>query len=155
MLGARLPGGIYEGAFASRNPYGSLPTNSVVGPVDIAVGRFGWLDPLTDEAGNVAIDNAIIGLVQPRYGRWPLTYVSKGVRFVRAGKPITLCVTGDFWVKFPNGANIGASVYADPATGIAYAADGGGFVLTKWKAVTNVRVGGLGVISPYPQIGVF
>lgn len=153
MFGRLSPRGVYEGAFASRNPYGSLPTNSVVGPIDIAVGRFGWLDPLTDEAGNVAVDNAIIGLVQPRYGAWSLTYVQRGVRYVRAGKPITLCATGDFWVKFPFGANIGAVVYADPATGIAYTADGGGFIATKWKAVTRAGVGGLGIISPYSHIG--
>lgn len=153
MLGGRSSRGVYEGAFASRNPYGSLPTTSVVGAVDIAVGRFGWLDPLTDEAANIALDNAIIGLVQPRYGLWSLTYVLKGVRYVRAGKPITLCVTGDFWVRFPFGARIGDIVYADPATGIAYSADGGGFIATKWKAVTNTNPGCLGIISPYSHIG--
>lgn len=153
MLGRFLPRGVYEGAFASRNPYGTLAPSSVVGPVDVATGRFGWLDPLTGEVSNIEADSALIGLVQPRYGLWSLTYVKKGVRYVRSGKPITLATTGDFWVKFPNGANIGAVVYADPATGIAYAADGGGFVRTKWKAVTRAAPGCLAIISPYSHIG--
>lgn len=149
MLGRLSPRGVYEGAFASRNPYATLAPTSVVGATDIAVGRFGWLDPLTDEASNVAQDNALLGLVQPRYGLWSLTYVQKCVRYVRAGKPITLCASGDFWVRFPFGALIGATVYADPATGIAYSADGGGFIATKWKVATNTRPGCLGIISPY------
>lgn len=153
MFGRGSPFGKYEGAWASRNPYGSLPTSSVVGPLDIACGRFGWLDPLTDEVSNVAADSALLGLILPRPGLWSLTYVNQGVRYVRSGKPITLATTGDFWVKFPQGANIGAIVYADPATGIAYAADGGGFTRTKWKAVTTAAPGCLGVISPYSHIG--
>lgn len=47
---------------------------------------------------------------------------------------------------------LSANVYADPATGIAYAADGGGFELMKWKVITNVWAGGLGIMSPYISI---
>jgi hypothetical protein len=94
-----------------------------------------------------------LGVVIPRLGLWSLTYVVQGVRHLRAGNPVTLYSPGDFYVRFPQGANIGASVYVDPATGIAYAADGGGYQLTPWKAVTNARPGALGVISPYQFVG--
>jgi hypothetical protein len=151
MIGRRAPTGIYEGAWASRNPYASLIPGTVVGSVDIACGRFGWRDA-SGECSNAQSAGSTIGLVQPQWGAWGLTYISRGVRFVRAGKPITLAASGDFYVRFPNGASIGASVWADPATGIAYAADAGGYQLTKWKAATNVAPGGLGIISPYGSI---
>lgn len=152
MRGLLSPFGQYEGAFASRAPACTLPTNTVVGSQDLAAGRFAWADPITGECSNARISGAQYGIVQPTWGRWPLTYWFKGVRYVRAGKPVTLYVSGDFWVKFPNGALIGQTVYIDPATGIAYGADGGGFVATKFQVTTNTRVGSLGIISPYTRI---
>jgi hypothetical protein len=158
MRGRLAPLGKYEGAFASRSPACTLTPNTVVGSQDLAVGRFAWADPITGQCSNAQIAGGQYGIAQPvwtfRWGSWGLTYISGGVRFVRAGKPITLYVSGDFWVKFPNGALIGQTVYIDPATGIAYGADGGGFVATKFQVTTNTAVGGLGIISPYTRIGI-
>lgn len=48
------------------------------------------------------------------------------------------------------GALIGATVYADPATGITYSTYAtGGYIATKWIVVTNVSPGALGIVSPY------
>lgn len=147
------PFGVYEGAFASRNPVCTLPPGTAVGATDIAVGRFAWADPASFEVSNVRMANGLLGLAQPRAGLWSLTYWRRGVRYLRAGKPVTLYAAGEFYVRFPLGTLIGNPVYCDPATGIAYGSNLGGYILTSWVAVTNVRPGALGVISPYQYIG--
>lgn len=140
---------VYEGAFASRNPYSCLAGNYAAGPTDIAMGRFGWGDPGPATVSNVQTPKTNLGLIVPRFGLWSAVYLQAGVWYLRKGKPVTLAVKGDFWVRFPYGAIAGCPVYADPATGIAYAADGGGFALTNWQAVTDAPAGGLAIISPY------
>lgn len=152
MFGRRIlaPYGIYEGAYASRNPAATLTPDTVVGPTDIAVGRFGFAAPGTGQVSNVYTPGDLYGIVQPRAGLWSLTYWQAGVRYLRAGKPVTLYTSGDFYLRFPTGAIIGNPVYTDPSTGIAYAADGGGFLLTPWRVVTNIRPYCLGIVSPYP-----
>lgn len=141
----------YEGAFASRNPYACLAGAYAVGNTDIAMGRFGWV--ANGQVSNVQSPNAPLGLILPRYGLWSMSYWSQGAFYLRAGKNVTLATAGDFWVRFPYGAFIGASVYADPATGIAYTADGGGFERTTWTVITDAQAGGLAIISPYAFIG--
>ena len=131
-------------------------TARAVGTQDLALGRFAWADPDTGEVSNAATSGFPIGLALPRRANFPgegsAIYFIRGVRYLRSGKPVTLAETGEFWVRFPQGAWIGANVYADPATGIAYATDGGGFELTKYTAITNASPGCLGIISPYTLI---
>jgi len=147
----------YEGALASLAPYASLIGARAAGSVDVALGRFGWLDIDSGDVSNTASDGFPFGITMQRRGSLPnegsAVYWRGLTRYLRSGKPITLAATGVFWVRFPQGASIGATVYADPATGIAYAADGGGFVPTKFKTVTDAGVGCLGIISPYSQFG--
>ena len=157
MLGRRAPFGVYEGAFADRNPVACLCPSTVVGSQDIAVGRFGWADPATDEVSNAKIVGALYGIVMPRPGTWELTYMQRSpgsppVRMLRAGKPVIVWVSGDFYLRFPLGALIGATVYTDPATGIAYGTNLGGYIATKWSVTTNVAPGGLGIVSPYTKL---
>lgn len=149
MIAQRVPFGIYEGAFASRNPVATLLANTVVGASDIATGRFGWSDPVTGAVSNAQIAGGQLGIVMPQRGGWLLTYTQQGVRYLRAGKPVTLWASGDFYLRFPQGALIGNPVWVDPATGIAYGADGGGYVRTKWTVITNTAPGCLGIVSPY------
>lgn len=158
MFGCREPivtrprGYPYEGAFASRKPFANIGGGQyAVGPTDIAMGRFGWV--ANGQVSNVQSPNAPLGLILPRFGLWSLCYFQAGAFYLRAGKNVTLAARGDFWVRFPNGAFIGAPVYADPASGIAYAADGGGFERTAWTVITNAGAGGLAIISPYSFIG--
>ncbi len=156
-LACRAPFGIYEGAFASRNPVFTLAPSTVVGASDIAVGRFAWSDPITGEVSNAQIAGGRFGLVQPRFGLWPLTYLQPNppgppVRMLRAGKPCTLYTSGDFYVRFPQGASTRSTVYIDPATGIVYASQTGGLIQTNWITCQNVRPNCLGVISPYQFI---
>jgi hypothetical protein len=151
---------MFEGALASVAPFASLPAPQggyTAGPDNVALGRFAWASPVDGTVSNVATEGFPFGLAMQyrrnRIGEGQATFIVGGVRYLIAGKPITLAATGVFWVRFPQGASIGATVYADPATGIAYAADGGGFVPTKWKAITDAGVGSLGIISPYSQFG--
>lgn len=141
----------FEGSAASRNHYASLlsPVSPglTVGAIDIATGRFGWADPVIGEVSNTYTAGFPIGLIIPQFGLWSLGYRQFGVWYMRAGKPITLAVRGDFFVRFPHGAMIGQPVYADPLFGQAYTADGGGYQLTTWKTVTSASPGGLGIIS--------
>ncbi len=144
------PFGVYEGSFASRNVVACMIANTVVGAVDIAVGRFGWSDPVTGEVSNAQIENGQLGIIMPRPGRWDLTYWQRGIYYLRAGKPVTLWVSGDFYLRFPQAAFIGNTVWVDPATGIAYGSNvTGGYVQTKFTVTTNASVGGLAVVSPY------
>lgn len=153
----RLPlQGRYEGQLASRAPFASLPAARAAGADNVALGRFAWADPATGDVSNVATVGFPFGLAMQyrrnRAGEGQATFVQNGVRYLIAGKPITLGDTGVFWVRFPQGASIGAIVYIDPATGITYAADGGGFIPTKYRVVTNTPVRGLGIISPYTSL---
>lgn len=147
------PLGVYEGAFASRNPYASIGSARAAGPVDLAMGRFGWVNEDTGEVFNTLVTPGALGVIVPRRGLWAVVYPRLGVWYLRAGKPVTVAATGDFFLRFPGGAYIGNPVYADPATGIAYAFDPGGFVLTKWQVVTNCPPGALAKVSPYINIG--
>jgi len=156
-LATVAPFGVYEGSFADRNPAVCLLTDTVVGATDLIVGRFGWADPVTGEVSNAQIAGAPLGVVMPRPGTWALTYCQPAppgygppYRYLRAGKPVTLWVSGDFYLRFVQGAQIGNRVYADPATGLAYGSNvGGGFVETQFTVTTNTRVCGLGIVSPY------
>jgi hypothetical protein len=158
VIGHRAPFGVYEGAFASRNPVCTLTPGTVVGASDIAVGRFAWADPVTGEVSNTQIAGGQFGIAIPRPGLWAVTYWLRTpnappVRMLRAGKPCTIYSSGEFYVRFPLGALIGNPVWVDPATGIAYGSNAtGDYVETKWTAVTNARPGSLGIISPYTVI---
>lgn len=157
MIGRLLPlQGAYEGQLASHAPFASLPAGQFAytsGPNNVAMGRFAWANPVDGTVSNVASEGFPYGLAmqyrRPRRGEGQATFVQRGVRYLIPGKAITLADTGVFWVRFLQGANIGAVVYIDPSTGYAYAADGGGFTPTKYRVTTNTAVGGLGIISPY------
>lgn len=149
----RAPFGIYEGAYGTRNPVFTLPGNTVVGPVDIAVGRMGWQDPVTGEVSNSQTAGAM-GIIQPRPGLWALTYLQPNppgppVRMLRAGKNCTLITCADIYVRMPLGALYGAQVYTDPTTGILYGTNTLGYVATRWKVAENIAPNCLGIISPY------
>lgn len=147
------PLGVYEGAPASRNPYASVTSARAAGPIDLAMGRFGWVDPDTGDVSNTLVSPGALGIVVPRFGLWSVVYLQRGVRYLRSGKPVTVADTGDFFLRFPAGAYFGNTVYADPATGIASAFDPGGYVATKWQVMTNTAPGALGKVSPYLQAG--
>jgi hypothetical protein len=150
VLAARSPFGVYAGAFATRNPVFTLAPNTVVGAVDLACARFAWADPATGVTTNTEIEGGRIGLVMPAPGRnWQATYWERGVQYIRAGKPCTVITSADLYCRFPLGGLIGSPVWVDPATGIPYAVDGGGYVPTRFTLVTDTPAGALGVISPY------
>lgn len=154
MIGRLLPlQGRYEGQIASLAPFTSLLAARAAGPDNVALGRFAWANPADGTVSNVASPGFPFGLaIQYRRNRpneGQATFFQRGVRYLIAGKPITLADSGVFWVRFPQGAFIGATVYIDPATGIAYSTDNGGFIPTKWRVTTNTAVGALGIISPY------
>jgi hypothetical protein len=145
--------GRYEGQLASLAPFVSMLNVDAAGATDVALGRFAWADPSNGQVSNIATEGFAFGLALPRRGNFlgegSAVYFRGGTRYLRSGKPITLAESGEFWVKFPQGAWIGANVYTDPATGIIYASQTGTLVLTKYRAITNAAPGALGIISPY------
>jgi hypothetical protein len=162
MHGARR--GAFEGAFASRNPAATLPApvprGFTAGPAGAAMGRFGWADPATGLVSNVYTAGFLLGLVTLQrlidnpaalwdFAYWQRTPGYPGSWYIRQGKMVTLANTGDFWVRFMAGSQVGLRIWADPATGYAYTADAGGFILTPWYAAINVQPGGLGVVTPW------
>lgn len=131
----------------SRQPFTSLsagPGALAAGVDGILLGRFGWADPQTGQCSNARTDGALIGFVLPVVQFWNFQRVRPTrdaagypVLELRAGLPCVLASTGDFYARFPFPAQAGSQVWVDPATGLPYGADGGGFVATKWTVMES------------------
>ena len=163
------------------NPYASVasptPHAAVAGPSGVVFNRFGWLDPDSGQVSNVYAPATLLGLVLPqpfRYARngWMLAYWDPARGLVlRSGMMITLAAQGDFWVRFPLGAQVGQQVWANqadgtPATGIVnpwtagssvpagsadYTAGAGAYQATCWTAMTAALPGELALISSFAK----
>lgn len=156
------PRRVYEGAFASLNPYANLPSpvpgGLTAGLNGLVMGRFGWVNPLDGTVDNTYTPGYTLGFVLPRFGLWSLEYwqrLTDGSRVLtlRPGKMVTLAGVGDFYARFPAGSIVGAQVFADPSDGRAYTDDGGGFRPTSWRAMQTVGPGDLAIISPWLTAG--
>lgn len=129
----------------SRQPFTSL----VAGPGALAagsdgcfLGRFGWADPQSGQVANALIAGGLIGFVLPvvQWWNWQRVAPTRDAAGypalqLRAGLPVVLASTGDFYTRFPFPAQAGSRVFVDPATGLPYGSDLGGFVATKWTTM--------------------
>ena len=135
------------------NGYGRPPHTSVsvgarnihAGPNGVAVGAFAWVDPETGDVSNSQIEG-VLGFVLPvnRIGDPFETTRSRANGFpqllIRASLACVVAATGDFDAFFPAGANAGAQVFADPATGLPYTVNPNqSYVPTPWTACRDCR----------------
>ena len=131
----------------SRQPFANVvagPGALVAGPDGCFLGRFGWTDPNSGQVSNAFVAGGLLGFVLPvvqwwNYQRVRPTRDASGypVLELRAGLPCVLAATGDFYARFPFPAQAGQRVFVDPATGLPYGADGGGYVATKWTVMES------------------
>lgn len=145
----------------ARQPYASFPAGPwrcIAGPEGVALGIFGWVDPNTHEVSNVQTEGAHLVFVLPVVGMWnwnrcyPNRVAPCGPPqiILRAGLEVVPAVQGDFLTRFPLGAQAGARVWTDPATGLAYDANlTGGYIATPWTVITNCGCNGLARISSF------
>jgi len=139
-----------------RQPFASFPCGTgqlTAGPDGLALAIFGWVDPSTFEVSNAQMPEGLLGFVLPVIGawRWDRAYRCKGLTILRPGLPCVLAIAGDFIARFPLGAQAGAQVWTDPATGLPYTADGGGFIATPWTAMQSGGPGARCRISSFAR----
>ena len=167
------------------NPFASLTAGAplTAGINGVVWDRFAWADPISGQISNVYTEGFILGYVLPqpeRYGRngWNLAYWNDEVAnpglVLRLGQMVTLAAKGDFWTRFPAGAQVGAQVFADNLDGTAwvesvvYDSNGnpvldshghivmsnqapGGAQATGWTVMTCAQPGGRALISSWVQ----
>ncbi len=142
------------GAFASCNPRAVILAGVAAfrasEPDGLAVGMFGWGDPATGYAANERTDSAqMLGFVLPVYGGYTPMRRTFTRSYIRPGYQVTMCSRGDFWTRFPAGAEAGQPVYASTVDGSAVSGYAAGAELTPWVVVTPCGPGGLAIISTY------
>lgn len=154
---------VFEGAFIYA-PYTRMPPTVVAGAGGlvagtggIAQGRFGWADLTTGLVTNARTAAAQArGLVMPQMGGWSKIYTdpaAPSVLRIRQGLALTLAAGGNFWVRFPGGAFVGESCYADIVDGHAVSGYAVGAELTPWRVVSSANPGELAKISTYAYFG--
>src|SRR5579875_229436 len=154
-----------------RPPFASLVAGAggiTAGPNGVALGLFGWVDPTTLEVSNVASAGALLGFVLPTFDRWnwqraypqppagccgvtpnfsglnpapPAPAAPFPLLMLRVGMPCVVAAAGVFNARFSLGGQAGNRVWADPASGLPYDSDLGGYVATPW---TLMQSGGCG-----------
>jgi hypothetical protein len=160
FAGAGTPFQNYQATGYDRQPYAcySAGLNQLqAAAAGVMMGVFGWADPGSGLVSNGYSAGQQLGFVLPTFNGWnwqraywydandpddtpDITSPVSGM-ILRGGMPVVLAVQGDFYTPFPNGATAGARVWADPVYGLAYCADGGGYIQTPWVCMQN-RSGG-------------
>lgn len=139
-----------NGAFASRNPRTVLLAGGgffrAAGPDGLLMARFGFANVVTGLAANYRSNpEELVGFVQPVAGLWRLRMQS---RAIRPGYEVTLFSRGDFYVQFPNGAELGAVVYASVLDGTPISGDALDAEPTAWEVAFGCNPGELAIIQP-------
>lgn len=142
------------GAFASSNPraviLAGVASFRAADPDGLAVGVFAWADPATGYAANERTSaEQLLGFVLPVYGGHTPMRRTWARSYIRPGYQITMCARGDFWARFPGGAEEGQPVYASIVDGDAISGYADAAELTPWRVVTSCGPGGLSIISTY------
>lgn len=113
------------GDFASANLRAFVPAfrMAVSSNDPVLVGNFAWYVP--DAANGISSvhaddqgPNSLLGFVHREQGETIITeFLGMSREAVETGFPVSLMSKGDFWAYFTDGADVGAAVYADAATG--------------------------------------
>lgn len=145
--GAGTPFDWPEAIGYGRQPFACVPAGRgalTAGPDGAVFGIFGWADPVTGEVSNSLIDGGFLGIVLPivQWWNWQRAYPQRGPDcsrqiVLRPGTALVLASQGDFIVRFPLPVQAGAAVYVDPATGLPYGANPGGYVRSAWVAMRS------------------
>lgn len=162
--GAGTPFQNYEAIGYDRQPFAcySAGLNQLQATASgLMMGVFGWADPAAGLVSNAYTAGFVLGFVLPTFNGWnwqrcyPYCYDPSvsgppiSGMILRGGMPLVLAVQGDFYTPFINGATAGAQVWADPVYGLAYCADGGGYVKTPWVCMQTLPAGCAARISTF------
>lgn len=145
------------GAFASLNTLRTLVAGIgeliAAQPSGVALARFAWADMASGTARNRRVSPSdVLGFV-PSVGLNPWAiYQSIGRWWVRAGTPLAMFSSGDFWARFESGAARGDRVYARIMDGSPISGYGAGTEPTPWYVVTEAPPGGLAIISTTSRV---
>lgn len=121
-------------------------------PDGLAVGCFGWADPLSQLASNSKPnDTSLLGFVMPTRGGWQRVLMTPARQYIRPGIEVTLASAGDFYCFFPYGALIGQPVYASILDGTPISGYSDNAQLTPWSVCTNVAPGEIAIISTWSK----
>jgi hypothetical protein len=148
LQGAGTPFDWPEAIGFGRQPFASFPAGAdacVAGSQGVALGIFGWIDPVTFQVANARSSGAILGFVLPVFNmyNWQRSFPQRSPPpvgrqlILRAGLECIVALAGDFVTTFPLGALVGSRVWTDPATGVPYGEDHGGYVATRWTVMQN------------------
>lgn len=151
---------IIEGGFASGNPRAVLlagPDAIVSGEPDgIAVAKFGWADKSTGRATNTRTaptqELGFVGPLSQPFAPWQARNIYSSLGFnpvIRPGLPITMYRRGDFYCRFPAGAQLGARVYANLSDGTPISGYADDAEETPWTVARSAGPGQLAVISTW------
>lgn len=139
------PGGVLQGRFGYADP----STGQVLNSQTSAADAFGVVVPL--QSVNAA-NGGVIGGPQSLGGPWARwtwqTWdpANKAWR-LRAGLMANLMPSGNFWLKFPNGANYGDIVYASITDGTAQSGVTADAVETLFRVIDNAQPNNLARVS--------
>jgi hypothetical protein len=140
------------GAFASTNPRSSLLAGGdsfrAADPDGVVMAHFAWANVLTGLAANQPqAPDDLLGFVQPYPGY--LWRAVRDCRIIRPGYAVTLFGAGDFYVRFPGGAEAGAAVYAATLDGTPISGEADDAEITPWRVAVGCPPGGLAIISTW------
>jgi hypothetical protein len=110
--------------------------------------RFAWADVETGfAASSPQTPNDLLGFVQP-YPGYAWRAVRDG-RIIRPGYGLTMFGGGDFYARFPSGAEGGARVYASTLDGSPISGEADGANITPWYVAIGCAPGELAIISTW------
>lgn len=138
------------GAFASTNPRSVLLAGGgsfrAADPDGVYMAHFAWANVETGYAASQPqTANDLLGFVQPYPGM--LWRAVRAGRIIRPGYGVTMFATGDFYARFPGGAEIGSRVYASTLDGTPIAGEADDAEVTPWSVAAGCAPGELAIIS--------
>jgi hypothetical protein len=147
-----------------RAPFASFAAGQsgcVAGANGCALGIFGWIDPVALTVSNTLTEGFLLGFVLPVFNmfNWQRVFAQRPavpcsgppLLMLRAGLGCVVAVAGDFLTRFPLGAQAGSRVYTDPASGLPYGANPGGFIATPWTVLQSGGCNALLRMSSFVQ----
>ena len=161
LNGAGTPFEYPEAVGFSRAPYASVPAGGQAlqaAPAGVALGIFGWSDPVLGLVSNLFTEGFQLGFVIPVLNawNWQRAYIQFGfpfpLRILRGGYAVVLSAIGNFKTRFAQGGVAGSRVWTDPETGLPYAtSNNGAYIATPWTLMQSGGCNALLTISSFAQ----